>query len=163
MPAESPVQEILDELKQAKWLNLLCPKSCEGRWCSFEDSLQWWQPFLPERLGGTKYLGIQQGWHLKQKDAFMTMMRHLSPATHKETCDAEDKETMMTSAKKEALEREKCTDGLHYSAVIMANGDVQFEARAAAWAHFLRIAEQGCALVQACATGALMKDEQAAL
>ena len=97
----------------------------------------------------------------------MAIMRHLGPATHKETCDDEDKETMMTSAKKEALQREKCTNGLHYSAVVMANDDVQFEARAAAWtagpsldchkhwAHFLRGAESGCALAQACATGAL--------
>ena len=49
-PAETPVQEILDELKQSKWLNNLCPKSCEGKWCISEDSQQWWQPFFPERL-----------------------------------------------------------------------------------------------------------------
>ena len=36
-PAETFVQEILDELKQAKRRNPLCPKSCEGRWCSSED------------------------------------------------------------------------------------------------------------------------------
>ena len=36
VPAETPVQDILDELKEA--MCALYTKSCEGRWCSFENS-----------------------------------------------------------------------------------------------------------------------------
>ena len=79
---------------------------------------------------------------------------------------------MTTIAKKEAREREKCTNCLRYSSVVMANDDIQFEAREAAWtagpsvdchkhwAHFLQGAEQGCALAQACATGALKHEHR---
>ena len=67
----------------------------------------------------------------------------------------------------EAREREKCTNGLRYSAVVMEHDDIQFDARAAAWTagpsvdshkhrvHFHRGPGQGCALAQPCAAGAL--------
>ena len=69
----------------------------------------------------------------KQKDASMAIVQHMSPATNKQTCDDEDKESMTTSAEKEAREREKCTNGLHNSSVVTASDDIQFEARVAAW------------------------------
>ena len=93
------MQDIVDELKQAWWLTFWCPKICKGRWCSFEDFQRWQESFHPERLAGTRYLGMQQGWHIKQKDAFLAMMRHLSPATEQPTFDNEEKESMTTSAK----------------------------------------------------------------
>ena len=43
--AKTPVQLSLDELKQARWLDTLGAKSCQGRWCCFEDSQRWWVPF----------------------------------------------------------------------------------------------------------------------
>ena len=61
-PAETPVQEILDGLKQSKWLNNLCPKSCEGKWCISEDSQQWWQPFFSRAAGGTVCTSLLWSW-----------------------------------------------------------------------------------------------------
>ena len=40
---------------------------------------------------------------------------------------------MASSAKKGARDREKCTNGLHHSVVVMANDAVEFEVGAAAW------------------------------
>ena len=59
--------DIIEDMKTAKWLEILAPKSCSGRWCSFEQAQKFWEPHLAERLCGTRYLGIQQGWHAKEE------------------------------------------------------------------------------------------------
>ena len=160
--------DLLNEMKTAKWLDRLAPKSCSGRWCSFEDSQTFWHPHLAERLCGTRFLGMQQGWHDKQKDVAKSMLHHLKahkPAGKAESSDK--KEGMAETAVKETRVREKCVNGLHFAAVVMSNDDVQFDAAAARyiadasvhvhkhWTHFLKGSEQGVALAVACASGAL--------
>ena len=167
-PATTSKTELLDDMKAAKWLDVLAPKSCSGRWCSFEESQTFWHPHLAERLCGTRYLGMQQGWHDRKSDVAKSMLHHLKAAKPGEKASSSDKkEGMAETTVKETKTREKCVHGLHFAAVVMSNDDVQFDAAAARyvagasvdvhkhWTHFLKGSEQGVALAVDCASGAL--------
>lgn len=155
-----------EEIGEAKWLQVIAPKSTSGRWCSFEDAQRFWEPHLAERLAATRYLGVQQGWHTKTKDFAKSMVHHLKPAPKKEEASS-SKQPMKAQEAKEAQQRDKCVNGLHFSAVVMANDDVQFDCRGARlitepevnahkhWAHFLRGGDAGMKLAYECASGKL--------
>lgn len=165
-PEDTKMEDLITELKEAKWLSVLAPKSCQGRWCSFEDSQAFWSPHLPERLAGSRYLGIQQGWHEKKRDMAQSMMHHLKPASSAAE-GSEGKQSMAATEQKESRQREKCVNGLHFSAVVIANDDVQFDTRACAyiagpqvslhkhWSHALKGASKGLELAKDLSTGAL--------
>jgi len=53
VPAETPVQRALDDMKETKWLITLCPENCEWRRCTFEVSQRWWALFILVRLSSS--------------------------------------------------------------------------------------------------------------
>ena len=41
-PTTTSGEDLLESIREAKWLEVLAPKSCAGRWNSFEDSQRFW-------------------------------------------------------------------------------------------------------------------------
>ena len=89
-PAVSTKEEVMADIRDAKWLHVLAPKACSGRWCSFENSQKFWEPHLTERMCGARYLGIQQGWHMKRKDMAKSMCHDLAPRPGEKRKDGEE-------------------------------------------------------------------------
>ena len=166
-PFSADKAAIMDDMRAAKWLHVLAPKSCSSRWCSFEDSQRFWEPHLPERLCGARYLGIQQGWHEKKKDLATSMAHHMAGSAADKASGSGEKEGMAATTEKETKARSKCVNGLHFAAVVMANDDIQFDCRAArymarpqvavhkTWSHDLKSPDQGTKLAIELASGAL--------
>ena len=153
--------QVLEDLRDAKWLSVLGPKSQQSRWFSFQAAQQFWQPYVSERLAGLCYLGVIQGWFTTVERAGM-VIRPLRSAASK---DNEQKESMQAEGEKDARMRDRCANGLHLASCILGCVDIQYDCNIALhmggaiwrshqyWAHHLRSADDSVMLAAQLASG----------
>ena len=122
--------DIIDEIKEARWLGILGPKQAPSRWFSWHDAQAFYEPFAGERLAGLCLLGIQQGWFSKGSSQ-AGLLRALTPASKKDGPGDEKKLSTADAAERERRARDRCANSLHLVAAILANEDIQFEAKLA--------------------------------
>ena len=125
-PASASTSAIIEDMRSSKWLERLGPKTAQTRWFSWHEAQEFYQPHTGERLAGLCFLGIFQGWfHTADKaGTVITSLRSKS-----EPFKEDAKETMQQAQAQEAKLRDRCSNGLHLSATILANEDIQMECR----------------------------------
>jgi len=121
--------EVLTDLREAKWLQRLGPKTAPSRWFSWHAAQEYYEEHNTERLAGMCYLGVQQGWFSSAASPAQGMLKGLTPrcTSHNEGA----KESMAEGVEKERRMRDRCANGLHLSATILSNPDIQFDIRMA--------------------------------
>ena len=161
-PAEVDAAEVLSDLKEAKWLHRLGPRTAPSRWFSWHAAQEFYEPHNTERLAGMCYLGVQQGWFStgSSSTGLMQALTMRDPDQNQES-----KPTMAATTERERQARDRCANGLHLAAAILANPDVQFECKMARfvseaqcnwhseWSHKLKSSEAGLELASSLASG----------
>ena len=162
-PAEADAAEVLSDLREAQWLHRLGPRTAPSRWFSWHAAQEYYELHNTERLAGMCYLGVQQGWFSKGSST-KGLMQTLTVADQEEK-DDEPKSTMAAAAERERQARDKCSNGLHLAAAILANPDVQFDCKMARfvseaqckwhseWSHKLKSTGAGLELASSLASG----------
>lgn len=73
---------------------------------------------------GVCFLGIQQGW-FSGVGTSKGLMQALTPMSEKKDDSEKEKTTMQDATEKERRMRDRCANGLHLSAAILACRDIQ--------------------------------------